>query len=261
MSYNPQLSRASLKGTVTIITGAAGGIGRATALALAAEGGRVGITDLNAKNLAETAQMIEEVGGEVVVTSGDICDAKTIDALATEVVAKFGQIDGLVNNAGIVMAKSALDHSKEDFDKVLNVNTWSYLLTAKRVVPEMLKRNRGSVVNIASVGAKVAIPNLAIYCASKAAVVGLTQGMAVDLAPKIRVNAICPGGTDTPMASEDFSQFASREEAMAVRAGSQLQKRYADPLELAKPIMFVLSDDASFMTGASLSIDGGWTAW
>ncbi|MFP3554867.1 SDR family oxidoreductase [Paraburkholderia sp. SIMBA_049] len=262
MSTGIELKRfTSLKDQVTIVTGAAGGIGRATALTLAAAGARVGITDLNGDLLAETAELVKAEGGEVIAIPGDIVDPKTIDSLATEVLSAFGHIDGLVNNAGIVMAKPVLDHTQEDFDRILHVNTWSYLLTAKRVVPEMRKLNRGSIVNIASVGALVAIPGLAVYCTSKAAVLGLTRGMAVDFAPTIRVNAICPGGVDTPMAREDFAQFPSREAALEVRAGEQLQKRYADPAELAKAIVFVLSSDASFMTGATVPVDGGWTAW
>jgi NAD(P)-dependent dehydrogenase (short-subunit alcohol dehydrogenase family) len=261
MSTKSELKRASLKDAVTIVTGAGGGIGRATALILSAEGSRVGITDLKADLLAETADMIKASGGQVVSIAGDIVDPRTIDALTTKVVDAFDYVDGLVNNAGIVMSKPVLDHTIEDFDKLLHINTWSYLLTAKRVVPEMRKLGRGSVVNIASVGAKVAIKELAVYCASKAAVVGLTQGMALEFAPHIRVNAICPGGVDTPMAAEHFTHFPSKEAALDVLAGEQLQKRYADPLELAKAVVFVLSADASFMTGASVSVDGGWTAW
>ena len=251
----------SVKDAVTIVTGAGGGIGRATALTLAAEGSRVGITDVNDDLLAETAEMVKAAGGEVIATPGDIVNPQTIDNLTTKVLSAFGHIDGLVNNAGIVMAKPILDHTLEDFDRILHINTWSYLVTAKRVVPEMRKLNHGSIVNVASVGALVAINELAVYCASKAAVLGLTRAMALEFAPNIRVNAVCPGGVDTPMAAEHFTHFPSREAALEVLAGEQLQKRYADPVELAKAIVFVLSADASFMTGAAVPVDGGWTAW
>lgn len=261
MTIPAELKRSALGDTVAIVTGAGGGIGRATALALAAEGARVGITDVKAELLDETAAMIRDLGGKSIAVAGDIVDARTIASLTAQVVDAFGYIDGLVNNAGIVMSKPVLDHTLEDFDKVLHVNTWSCLLTARHVVPEMRKHGRGSIVNVASVGAKVAIRELAVYCASKAAVVGLTQGMAVEFAPHVRVNALCPGGVDTPMAAEHFTHFPSREAALEVLAGAQLQKRYADPVELAKAIVFMLSPDASFMTGASVSVDGGWTAW
>ena len=248
-------------GKVVIITGAATGIGRSTALELIAEGARVGITDINANALEETAEMIKNTGGEVIAIVGDIVEAETIDILASKVVEAFGRIDGLVNNAGIVMGKPILEHTKEDFDKIVGVNTWSYLLTAKRVVPEMQKNGKGSVVNVASVGASVAIPQLGVYCTSKAAVLGLTRSMAYDLGPEIRVNAISPGGVLTPMAEEDFANYPSREAALEVRAGEQIQKRYADPEELAKGIVFLLSEGSSFMTGSEMKMDGGWTAW
>lgn len=248
-------------GKVVIVTGAGNGIGRATALELIAEGARVGITDINATALEETAEMIRSTSGEVIAIAGDIVEPDTIDKLATKVVEIFGRIDGLVNNAGITMGKPILEHTKEDFDKILGINTWSYLLTAKRVVPEMQKYGKGSVVNVASVGASVAIPKLGVYCASKAAVLGLSRSMAYDLGPEIRINAISPGGVLTPMAEEDFANYPTREQALEVRAGEQIQKRYADPVELAKGIVFLLSDGASFMTGSEMRIDGGWTAW
>lgn len=205
--------------------------------------------------------MIRATGGEVIAVAGDIVEPGTIDTLATKLLDAFGRIDGLVNNAGIVMSKPILEHTREDFDKVLHVNTWSYLLTAKRVVPEMQKRGSGAIVNVASVGAFVAINELAVYCTSKAGVLGLTRSMALELGPRIRVNALCPGGVDTPMAAEHFTHFPSREAALEVLAGEQIQKRYADPVELAKAAVFMLSADASFMTGSAMTVDGGWTTW
>jgi NAD(P)-dependent dehydrogenase (short-subunit alcohol dehydrogenase family) len=252
---------ARLEDAVTIVTGTGGGIGRATALTLAAEGSRVGITDLDANLLEETVEMVRAAGGNVVAHSGDIVAPETIDTLTTKVLDTFGHVDGLVNNAGIVLPKPILDYTIEDFDRLLHVNTWSCLATAKRVVPEMRKRGRGSIVNVASVGALVAINELGVYCASKAAVVGLTRSMALELGPDIRVNALCPGGVDTPMAAEHFTHFPSREAALEVLAGEQIQKRYADPEELAQAILFMVSPEASFMTGTAVSVDGGWSAW
>lgn len=124
----------------------------------------------------------------------------------------------------------------------------------------MRKIGRGSIVNVASVGANLAIRELGVYCASKAALVGMTRVMAVEFAPHIRVNALCPGGVETPMAAEHFSHFPTREAALEVLAGAQIQKRYADPVEIAKAILFMVSDDSSFMTGTSVTVDEGWTA-
>jgi NAD(P)-dependent dehydrogenase (short-subunit alcohol dehydrogenase family) len=250
-----------LNESVAIVTGAAGGIGRATAVRLAAEGSQVGITDLNADGLKETAALIREAGGEVIDLVGDIVSADTIDELATKVVDAYGRIDGLVNNAGIVNVKPILENTVEDFDRMLHINTWSYLLTAKRVVPEMNKSGGGAIVNIASVGALNAIPDLGVYCTSKAAVLGLTRSMALELAPDVRVNAVCPGGVDTPMAADHFSSFPSREEALAELTAKQMMKRYSEPEELANVIVFMVGPESSFMTAAAVSADGGWTAW
>jgi NAD(P)-dependent dehydrogenase (short-subunit alcohol dehydrogenase family) len=250
-----------LNESVTIVTGAAGGIGRATAVRLAAEGARVGITDLNAGGLKETAGIIRDAGGDVIDVAGDIVSAETIDELATKVVDAHGRIDGLVNNAGIVSVKPMLESTVEDFDRMLHINTWSYLLTAQRVVPEMIKSGGGAVVNIASVGAFNAIPDLGIYCTSKAAVLGLTRSMALELAPDVRVNAVCPGGVDTPMAADHFSTFPSREEALVELTAKQILKRYSEPEELANVSVFMVGPESSFMTAAAVSADGGWTAW
>ena len=250
-----------LKATVTIVTGAGGGIGRATAVRLAAEGSRVGITDLNAEGLEQTAGLIRDAGGDVIAVAGDVMSPHTIDDLTTKVVDAYGRVDGLVNNVGIVMVKPVLEHSLEDFDRVMHINTWSCLATAQRVVPEMVKGGGGSIVNVSSVGALAAIPEAGVYCASKAAVVGLTRSMALELAPDIRVNALCPGGVETPMAEEHFSHFASREEAIAELSSNQMIKRYAAPEELANAIAFMISPESSFMTAAAVSVDGGWSAW
>lgn len=252
---------ARLKDAVTIVTGAAGGIGRASAVLLAAEGSRVGITDLNAEALEETAAIIRTAGGEVIAIAGDIVQPETIDSLTTQVLEAFGHVDGLVNNAGIVLPKPILNCTQEDFDKVLRINTWSCVITAKRVVPQMIELGRGSIVNVASVGAKVALPELAIYCASKGAVTALSRAMALELGPTIRVNSLCPGGVDTPMAAEHFSHFPSREAALEVLAGRQIQKRYAEPEELANAVLFMVSPESSYMTGATISVDGGYSAW
>jgi 3-oxoacyl-[acyl-carrier protein] reductase len=252
---------ARLTDAVTILTGAGGGIGRATALRLAAEGSRLGLTDLDADGLKTTAELVHQAGGEALTTAGDIVDPETIDELTTKVVESYGHVDGLVNNAGIVMVKPLLEHTRADFDRLMHVNALSCLVTSQRVVPEMQRFGRGSVVNVSSVGGLAAIPNLGIYVASKSAVIGFTRALAMEFAPDIRANAICPGGVETQMSEEHINSLPTREEAMAERHGRQLIKRYAQPVEIAEAILFLVSNESSFMTGAAVPVEAGWTAW
>ncbi|SDU99463.1 Enoyl-(Acyl carrier protein) reductase [Microlunatus sagamiharensis] len=246
---------------MTIVTGAGRGVGRATAQRLAADGARLGLTDVDAAALEETTALVREAGGAAVATAGDIVDPATIDDLTGQVVAAYGRVDGLVNNAGIVIAKPILEYTVADFDRLMHVNVLAHLVTAQRVVPEMVKTGSGSVVNVASIGALAAIPLVGVYCASKAAVLGFTRSLALEHAPAIRVNAVCPGGIETEMAEEHIRSFATREEAITTLAGRQMLKRYARPEEIANAIAFLVSDDSSFITGAAIPVEAGWTAW
>jgi NAD(P)-dependent dehydrogenase (short-subunit alcohol dehydrogenase family) len=249
-----------LRGAVTIVTGAGGGIGRASALRLAEEGARLGLTDLDADSLAETAALVRAAGGELVAVAGDIVAPATIDALATQVGAAYGRIDGLVNNAGIVIAKGLLEHTAEDFDRLMHVNCLSYLVTTQRLVPEMRRAGRGSIVNVSSIGGLVALLGVGVYCASKAAVIGLTRSIAYEFAPEIRCNAICPGGVDTKMSHDHIATFEDRDAALALLTGRQMLKRHADPREIADAIVFLISDESSFMTGAAVPVEAGHSA-
>ncbi|MEN3305971.1 MAG: hypothetical protein V7603_2173 [Micromonosporaceae bacterium] len=247
-----------LAGKVALVTGAGSGIGRAAALRLAEEGALVAITDLDPERLEETAKM---VGGAVVSVAGDAVDPATVDALASQAVDRFGRIDALLNNVGIVVLKSLLDTTPADFDRLMHVNCLSQLLAIQRVVPEMRRAGGGSIINVASVGALVALPNVSAYCASKSAVLGLTRSAAYEFAPDIRCNAICPGGVDTPMATEHMASFVDKEEAGRRLTGRQLLKRYAQPREIADVVVFLASDESSFMTGAVVPVDAGHSTW
>jgi NAD(P)-dependent dehydrogenase (short-subunit alcohol dehydrogenase family) len=249
-----------LAGMPVIITGAGGGIGRATAIWTANEGARLGLTDLDPASLRETQRAVQAAGGEALAVAGDVVDPATIDALATAVTAEFGGIGGLVNNAGIARGGPLLELSVEDFELAMRVNCLSCLLTTQRVAATMRAGGSGSIVNVASVGALVALPDSAAYSASKAAVVALTRSVALDLAPAIRCNVVCPGGVDTPMAQSVIASFGDAEAATAALTGRQMLKRFAAAEEIASVIAFLLSADASFMTGAVLPVEAGHTA-
>jgi NAD(P)-dependent dehydrogenase (short-subunit alcohol dehydrogenase family) len=247
-----------LTGKVALITGAGSGIGRAAAARFAAVGARVGLTDIDEKGLAETAAELPD--DAVVSVAGDIVDPATMDELTTAAVARFGRVDALFNNVGILIMKSLLDTTAADFDRLMHVNCLSQLIAMQRVVPEM-RRNGGSVINVSSVGGLVALPNVSAYCPSKSAVIGLTRAAAAEFAPDIRVNAICPGGVSTPMSDAHLESFDDKEAAMRQLTGRQLIKRYARPDEIASVAVFLASDEASFMTGAVVPVEAGHTAW
>jgi len=253
-----------LAGKVALVSGAGGGIGRATAVRFAEEGARVGITDQDAAGLAETAALVKAAsatGDEAVQVAGDIVDPATIDQLATATVERFGKIDVLFNNVGIAILKSLADTTPEDFDRLFHVNVLSHLLGIQRVAPEMRKAGGGSIVNVASVGGLVALPNVSVYGATKSAVIGLTRSAAVEFGPEIRVNVVCPGGVDTPLAQRHLASFEDKEAAMKLLTGRQILKRYAQPREIADVVVFLASDEASFVTGATIAADAGHTTW
>ncbi len=254
-----------LAGKVALITGAGSGIGRAAAVRFAAAGARVGLTDLDKEALAGTAGLLPAEAA--VSVAGDIVDPATIDELASVAAARFGRVDALFNNVGILIMKSLLDTTAADFDRLMHVNCLSQLITLQRVVPEMRRRKGGgeagggSVINVSSVGGLVALPNVSAYCPSKSAVIGLTRAAAAEFAPDVRVNVICPGGVSTPMSDAHLESFADKEAATRQLTGRQLLKRYARPEEIANVAAFLASDEASFMTGAVVPVEAGHTAW
>ncbi|MFB6643028.1 SDR family NAD(P)-dependent oxidoreductase [Streptomyces chartreusis] len=248
-----------LDGRSVIVTGAGSGIGRAAALAFAGEGARVVAADLNAEGAQEVVKEIEEAGGSAVAVAGDLSEQAVVDRVVETAVARFGGVDVLVNNAGIMDRMSALaDVDDAEWERVIRVNLTAPFLLTRAVLPHMLRAGRGAVVNTASEAGLRGSAAGAAYTASKHGVVGLTKSLAVMYRKQgIRANAIAPGGTQTGIVV-DAAQDAHGPAALGphfVNIG-----RLAQPEEQAAAIVFLASDAASNINGAILPVDDGWAA-
>jgi NAD(P)-dependent dehydrogenase (short-subunit alcohol dehydrogenase family) len=250
-----------LDGRNILVTGAATGIGRAVAQRLADEGAGLALTDVRADQLTDVVGELRAAGTQAVMAAGDIVDPAVSSGLVALADEELGGLDGLVNNVGTLIMKSLEQTTLEDFDELMHVNCYSHLVCIQAAVPSMRRRGGGSIVNVASVGALVALPNVSAYCPSKSAVVGLTRSAAAEFAPLIRCNAVCPGGVETEMSRAHLASFDDKEAAIRRLTGRQMLPRYAQPAEIAAVIAFLISDDASFVTGAIVAAEAGHSAW
>jgi len=242
---------------VVVITGGALGMGKAHSALFAKEGAQVVLTDINEVAGQATADAINQNGGKAVFFRHDVASAKDWQQVVAQCIAGFGKIDVLINNAGIALFKALEETTDDEWDRVLNVNAKSVFLGCKYVLPGMQKADGGSIVNISSVAGMIGSPRGAAYVASKGAVRLLTKAAAVDYAKfNIRVNSIHPGVIKTEMTRELLS---APETANAFLSLSILG-RAAEPEEVSAAVLFLASDDASFMTGAEMVVDGGFTA-
>ncbi|PWH20877.1 MAG: short-chain dehydrogenase [Ardenticatenia bacterium] len=246
-----------LKDKVAIITGGGSGIGRASAELFAREGAKVVVADFNEKAGQETVTAIRQAGGEAIFVQVDVSDSVQVQRLVDTTLRAYGGIDILVNNAGILLFGTALDTSQQDWERVIAVNLTGTFLVSKAVLPYMIARGGGSIVNLtSSTGAHDAAANTVAYVTSKGGVALLTRAMAIDHAKhNVRVNAVAPGPTDTPMLRDAMSP-----EQLSAFAATFPMGRLGRPEELARAILFLASDEASFITGAILAVDGGQTA-
>jgi NAD(P)-dependent dehydrogenase (short-subunit alcohol dehydrogenase family) len=254
---------ARLAGKVAVVTGGGSGIGRAAAETFAAEGAGVAVVDLSAEAAEAVAAAIRATGGSAVALQGDVTSGPALEAAMAATVAQFGRLDVLYNNAGIAVGGSVLEVSEADWDRCFAVNVKSVFLAARAAAPHLEAAGGGSIINTASVAGLVAVERAAAYCGAKAAVIGLTRNMAIDLAPRgIRVNAICPGTILTPMVEQLllFRGGGNREKGMAMTVAKYPIGRLGTPEEIARVALFLASDDSSFVTGASFTADGGMTA-
>ena len=254
----------SLADRVAVVTGAARGIGRATALALGRAGAHVVAVDLEESAAKATADGVSALGRKALAVGVDVGDLKSIDAMTRRIVDTFGQIDILVNNAGVTRRAYIMDLTEEDWDRIMRVNGKGVFFCLQRVAREMIPRRRGVIVNIASIAGKgYTGASNAIYAASKAAVLGMTRMAAVQLARhNINVNAICPGTTVTALSNDNLKNRA-REEGLTVEemerrrnAGIPLG-RPNDPEDIAALAVFLASPGARNITGQSFNVDGG----
>ena len=249
----------TLREKVALVTGGASGIGRATALALAAEGAYVVVADVDEAGGQAVVAEIGDLGGQAFFQYSDVSQAADVVALIEAIVGRYGRIDCAVNNAGIegLPARTA-DTSEADFDRIMAINVKGVWLCMKHEIQRMITQGGGVIVNMASVAGLVGAHSLPVYAASKHAVVGLTKSAALEYARKnIRVNAVCPSVVRTPMverAVEIMPQFAE-----ATIKGNP-SRRLGEPEEVAAAVVWLCSDASSFTNGATVTVDGGFTA-
>ncbi|PIR72010.1 MAG: hypothetical protein COU42_02815 [Candidatus Nealsonbacteria bacterium CG10_big_fil_rev_8_21_14_0_10_36_24] len=250
----------NLKNKTAIITGARQGMGRTHALTLAKAGAKVVVSDISLENCEKVVKEIKKEGGEAMAIKCDVSKEQEVDEMMKKTIKKWGKIDILVNNAGICQFKPFLELTEEEWDRTININLKGYFLCAQAAAKAMAKQKSGAIINIASVAMGqqgIGFSNIAHYCASKGGIVGMTEAMAVELATyNIRVNAIAPGMIDTPMI-DPIKKDPQQEKAILARVPMQ---RMGQAQEVSNLVLFLASDESSYMTGSTVVIDGGWLA-
>ena len=251
-----------LEGKIGIVTGGTSGLGRAIALELNKQGAIVGLCGRREKEGNETVSLIEKAGGIAFFQKVDITNANEISNFIESVVNKYGKLDLAINNAGIIGKASIITkYEEEEFNKVYETNVKGVWLSMKYQIPQMQKLNKGSIVNISSVSGLIGFPYNAAYSASKHAVIGLTKSASLEFSHKgIRINAICPGGIETEMLNSIFESTGKPDQARANMTNLHSMRRLAKQEEVAKSAVWLCSDEASFITGVALPVDGGWTS-
>lgn len=244
---------------VALVTGATSGIGRATAIAFAREGAKVVVSGRRENEGNETVALIRNAGGEAAFVKADVSSEAEVAALAAKVLSTYGRLDAAFKNAGVEDQPAPVhEQTVENYHRIMNTNVLGVFLSLKYEIAAMLK-NGGAIVNNSSVAGLIGFPGAALYAASKHAVIGLTKSTALEYATQgIRVNAVSPGGIETPM----FDRFT---EGLGTDARNRIAAlhpigRTGQPEEIAEAVLWLCSDKASFVTGQSLAVDGGWTA-
>jgi NAD(P)-dependent dehydrogenase (short-subunit alcohol dehydrogenase family) len=250
-----------LNDKVALITGGTSGIGEATALLFAGEGAKVAITGRNEQRGAEVVARIKERGGDATFFRADVSQANDCQRAVDDTLRAFGRLDILFNNAGVYYPQTALECSEREWDEQIDVNLKGTFLMSKCALPTMIAQRSGVIVNNSSGWGIVGGDHAVAYCASKGGVVLMTKAMAIDHgAQSIRVNCICPGDVETPMLPVDAKMRGLKWEDYIAGCASRPLGRVGTVEEIAKAVLFLASDDSSFMTGAVLVVDGGGTA-
>jgi len=247
---------------VAVVTGAASGIGRATALAFAREGANVVVSDVAAQGGEETVRLIKQAGGEATFVTCDVSQAEEVKALVTKAVDTYGRLDYDINIAGIEGTPApTADYPADVWSKVIGINLTGPYLCMKYAIPQMLTQGAGVIVNMASILGVVGFATAGAYAAAKHGLVGLTKVAALEYATQgIRVNAVCPGFIETPMVMERGLAAGSHPEVYQQIAALHPMKRLGKPEEIAAGVVWLCSEAASFVTGQTLIVDGGYTA-
>jgi meso-butanediol dehydrogenase/(S,S)-butanediol dehydrogenase/diacetyl reductase len=255
-----------LEGRVVVVTGAGRGIGRGIAEALAEAGAQLALGDLS-DSAQDTAALVERGGGKAMALALDVTDPESLDAAVARTVERLGRIDGWVNNAGALRMDAALDVKPEDWELQMRVNVTGLFAGCRAAAEAMTRSGRGgAIVNIASNAGKVGYPNMAVYNATKAAVISLTRSLAAEWADRaVNVNAVCPGGVDTPMLMAVAEWLAPRLGTTAVGLHAEMKPkqigRHVQPIEVGRVVAFLLSDAARIIRGQSINVDGGDTPY
>ncbi len=250
-----------LHNRVAIVTGAASGIGRAGAIAFAREGARVVVVDRNEKSGNETVLAIRAEGREAHLASVDVTCENEIANMVAETAGRWGRIDILFNNAGVVLVKNIEDMTEEEWDHVMAVNVKSAFLAVKHVVPHMRRVGRGVILNTGSIASFTGQVGTPVYSASKGAIALLTKSLALDLGrDHIRVNCICPGITDTPMLREHLGHGVEGEARIRTRLARVPTGEMLSPEDVARAALYLVSDDSAGITGILHVVDGGLIA-
>jgi NAD(P)-dependent dehydrogenase (short-subunit alcohol dehydrogenase family) len=247
-----------LKDRIVVVTGAGSGIGRACAVEFASEGAKVVAVDINSEGAGETVRQITDSGGTSVLFRADVSDPQSVRQLVDFTIGSFGRIDALVNNAAIQVNKTVEDITVEEWNQQMAVNVGGIFLCSKYFLP-YLRTTKGNIVNMSSVNGFFVEPMCAGYCTTKAAIIGLTKAMAIDHGCEgIRVNCICPGYIDAGLAEGYFQSQPDPQKAREEAGKLHALWRIGRPEEVGKVAVFLAGDDASFMTGASVVVDGGF---
>jgi NAD(P)-dependent dehydrogenase (short-subunit alcohol dehydrogenase family) len=246
-----------MAGRVAVITGASRGLGKAMALAMAPEGVKLALVGRDVEALTTVAAQSRQLGGEAEVFRSDIADETQVRQLEQDVIAKFHGADVLVNNAGINIRKLCVDYTLDEWNSIMHTNLTSVFLMCRSFVPHMLGRGYGRIINIASIMGHISFPQRTAYSASKAGLLGFTKSLALELAQEnITVVAISPGPFATEMTVPIKSDPEKNEQFMSRTP----MRRWGDPKDIGKMALYLCSDDASFITGTDIIIDGGWCA-